>query len=232
MVQCSCGFRGNLAEFGVFKIGKNSSRLESGNLARTVTGFARGAVRKDLPVWRELKLIASDETQLALVSSERPSRLKGIETCCQYPVRILLLRSERPSRLKGIETNTKPYRLWKSVWLFGKTFPFEGNWNLHCILLYLKRNFFSSERPSRLKGIETYCKQTTYIFMVIFVRKDLPVWRELKLYSVYTINWTLMVRKDLPVWRELKLLICTSSHVKFGRVRKDLPVWRELKLNT
>ncbi len=64
-----------------------------------------------------------------LYSSERPSRLKGIETPLR-PVGVVgqaSRGSERPSRLKGIETQ-KP--LQNPLYLraeFGKPFPFEGN---------------------------------------------------------------------------------------------------------
>ena len=62
-------------------------------------------------------------------SSERPSRLKGIETkdfgSTTAPKNKC---SERPSRLKGIETKDTASVKDKDR-QFGKTFPFEGNWN-------------------------------------------------------------------------------------------------------
>ena len=90
------------------------------------------------------------------ISSERPSRLKGIETvclhCCRW--RFVLLCSERPSRLKGIETEHR------SVIAITHFFRSERPSRLKGIeTLLLKRHasnrVFRSERPSRLKGIET-----------------------------------------------------------------------------
>ena len=64
--------------------------------------------------------------------SERPSRLKGIETLAASAFASLAVTcSERPSRLKGIETDP----VFFPRWIF-ELFP-------------------RSERPSRLKGIET-----------------------------------------------------------------------------
>ena len=109
--------------------------------------------------------------------SERPSRLKGIETMIlSFFIFSSPKSSERPSRLKGIET--KQYdEYFQRILMFGKTFPFEGNWNFfrRRQQLQLPR----SERPSRLKGIETLCHQF-HQHHLHQVRKDLPVWRELK----------------------------------------------------
>ena len=63
------------------------------------------------------------------ICSERPSRLKGIETVTVSSIIIESSSSERPSRLKGIETQILDFQ-----WGF---------------------RYWGSERPSRLKGIET-----------------------------------------------------------------------------
>ena len=185
-------------------------------------------VQKDLPVWRELKLKRRSYSIHSTTCSERPSRLKGIETLiprcsanwfrefrktfpfegnwnaihCWLFISVLLICSERPSRLKGIET----HMICQSECFpfpFRKTFPFEGNWNSDTSsvsALYCQRfrktfpfegNWNSgvaatagiictcSERPSRLKGIETE-ESMAGRKEKNSVQKDLPVWRELK----------------------------------------------------
>ncbi len=82
-----------------------------------------------------------------LVGSERPSRLKGIETLNSILIHLHQLSSERPSRLKGIET---------LALALPKVSPLSG-----------------SERPSRLKGIETI--NALRDELCYDVRKDLPV---------------------------------------------------------
>ena len=81
----------------------------------------------------EGKVIAS----LFCVRLEEVSRLKGIET----PYGVMLLNRfffslEEVSRLKGIETN-RWLRNWFNNPKFGRSFPFEGNWNSHTLLQVL-----------------------------------------------------------------------------------------------
>ena len=80
------------------------------------------------------------------------SRLKGIET--DTLIRSVFEHNSPKglSRLKGIETNTTlPFEF--TVTVSERTFPFEGNWN---------------NSPSNS------------MFSADAVRKDFPVWRELK----------------------------------------------------
>ena len=118
-----------------------------------------------------------DNESFISLSLEEVSRLKGIETRGNEEGVLLLLSLEEVSRLKGIETvmgkrGVRPVRVWKKfpVWRelkrrcpcrivlpveeFGRSFPFEGNWNNQ------KRESNSDtidglEEVSRLKGIET-----------------------------------------------------------------------------
>ena len=116
-------------------------------------------VRKAFPVWRELKLgdFQNPIEFLVIRGSESLSRLKGIETSTQllHQRWQSLWSSESLSRLKGIETFSryirrikhlfvrKAFPVWRELklfttiallqkklfQLFGKPFPFEGNWN-------------------------------------------------------------------------------------------------------
>ena len=65
-----------------------------------------------------------------------------------------------------------------------------------------------------------------------FVQEVLPVWRELKLYMVWSgpcccCAW---VQEVLPVWRELKPFFRSVLKTAYISVQEVLPVWRELKL--
>ena len=88
--------------------------------------------------------------------SERPSRLKGIETrfCRRAGELSPPVRKDLP-----VWRELKP-RYWRNrknrtTYKFGKTFPFEGNWNSRSTLSKTGWSPTRSERPSRLKGIET-----------------------------------------------------------------------------
>ena len=113
--------------------------------------------------------------------------------------------------------------------VFGYAFPFEGNWNVFCLILLACNNIF---------------------FWIRF-----PVWRELKLSTKAILvsslnicfgyafpfegNWNQWIRlyrlQDMPyfwirfpVWRELKRFK-RSSVIKISRFWIRFPVWRELK---
>ena len=113
-------------------------------------------VRKDFPVWRELKLVVPAGTSLMIPSLVRKDFPVWRELKPGYVFHAWKLFHFRPkglSRLKGIETR----RLYSWPTPFSgeseRTFPFEGNWN--AITVANKKN-------------------------IIPVRKDFPVWRELK----------------------------------------------------
>ena len=65
------------------------------------------------------------------------------------------LSSETPSRLKGIETSPSIGCTWTSLLAFRNAFPVEGNRNLHHGGSTPTHSGIGSETPSRLKGIET-----------------------------------------------------------------------------
>ena len=133
-----------------------------------------------------------------------------------------------PSRLKGIETFSIQFCLSSYLLCWGS--------------------------PSRLKGIETSFAYEQEILLFRVVRKDLPVWRELKrivlaisksvewcserpshLKGIETCAqelwewWGTQVEEVLPVWRELKLHQGSAFHYESVIVLKVVPVWRELK---
>ena len=134
--------------------------------------------------------------------------------------------SERPSRLKGIETLVAPVTFWR-ISMFRKTFPFEGNWNFSSSNGSSTKTLFRKTFP--FEGNWNLCC-LILIDHINLVQKDLPVWRELKLFRSSGTNYlNHPVQKDLPVWRELKRSSPQPRACSHWSVQKDLPVWRELK---
>ena len=216
------------------------------------------------------------------------SRLKGIETDASTADCRELWSPKGLSRLKGIETiNTLCLEFPTIRFTSERTFPFEGNWNTHGYCGESNIFLWGPKGLSRLKGIETILlflalknlavdrSERTFPFEGNWntshwtplshlrgkVRKDFPVWRELKLwirpdgglssprvrkdfpvwrelkpigYTPWRKNAVTFVRKDFPVWRELKRFHTRPYWGKYRTVfvRKDFPVWRELKLNS
>ena len=132
----------------------------------------RSHVRKAYPVWRELKHLPSYYWKRNTASSESLSRLKGIETWYT-------------ALLTSFNIVRKAYPVWRELKLlgvtssgvlslsFGKPIPFEGNWNGICQRLDIIK-VRSSERPSRLKGIETLSVSTSKRLLKIWFRKTFP----------------------------------------------------------
>ena len=183
------------------------SRLK-GIETRVVISFCllRVALWIHFPVWRELKRKCSKtgNAMAAKMPLDTLSRLKGIETSLMNLRRTPFLPLDTLSRLKGIETwrlapdgsltswillwihfpvwrELKHFGIWWGFclrFIFGYTFPFEGNWNAsrglshqpkHCFgytfpfegnwnftpYKYLFIDHYSLDTLSRLKGIET-----------------------------------------------------------------------------
>ena len=213
-------------------------------------------VQKDLPVWRELKLIRVTVNEFMPLLFRKTFPFEGN---WNFSLLICSLCLDQFRKTFPFEGNWNSFLVGNPQFLtneFRKTFPFEGNWN-EILYLYLVLWSLCSERPSRLKGIETCYATLILIPKCHCVQKDLPVWRELKRNGrkcgwmswgrfrktfPFEGNWnpTKMsstpsawknVQKDLPVWRELKQWSCVvHCNLLKPPVQKDLPVWRELKL--
>ena len=134
---------------------------------------------------------------------EEVSRLKGIETRYIDTIKHLLIKFGRSFPFEGNWNPVRSYDPLSLKGLFGRSFPFEGNWNIFCRTPY-RSGGWSLEEVSRLKGIET---RTNFHFLSCLPRvwKKFPVWRELKLGDWYTfVRRSCFVWKKFPVWRELK----------------------------
>ena len=185
------------------------------------------------PVWRELKLMTiKANCSFFKDSLNTLSRLKGIETLCQRPLRYWIDSSEY-------------------------TFPFEGNWNL--CLSYLLKSFrlrlwihFPVWRElkqikvtgflqfygnplntlSRLKGIETKRKINTSENLLPRLWIHFPVWRELKPFKDHFKDHCLGQNSEYTFPFEGNWNSCLNWMIKTKTMRKlwiHFPVWRELK---